>query len=313
MVNVSRKILKCLPPWRRYILSVVSPDSKNFLKSFCIAALCLFLTLSSNKLRAQESRTGQQARGTGLSPHTISPDGNRLFSTAASLATVGKGAVGGGGYRYAAHLIDSSWRQSCQRVLIFGSESSNHGSKRQTIVGWLNWERATTRVVIATRWPIASRGNPDTVGAVSTMIDLASSLRIGGTRTGVMFVFLDGEDPKPFPEGGLPEYLAKNPICPSKAVVLGYVGLEGLTIPREANGNVTNPDLSAEIYLSGRDLGLTSNSLGPRINDIHMDIAKAGIPAVYVGCNRRKGFSRCSKIGLERTEQLLLNWLLTQS
>ena len=128
-----------------------------------------------------------------------------------------------------------------------------------------------------------------------------------------MFVFLDGEDPKPFPEGGLPEYLAKNPICPSKAVVLGYVGLEGLTIPREANGNVTNPDLSAEIYLSGRDLGLTSNSLGPRINDIHMDIAKAGIPAVYVGCNRRKGFSRCSKIGLERTEQLLLNWLLTQS
>ena len=136
-------------------------------------------------------------------------------------------------------------------------------------------------------------GANDGASGTGVLLELARVLQAKGGDTGVDLLLCDAED---WGEESNDEswalgarYFANNlPVqgyTPSAAILLDMVGAPDATFMREYFSQLANPALADEIWSIARTLGYDSmfvNRMGSAVNDDHVELIKAGIPAIDI-------------------------------
>ena len=175
------------------------------------------------------------------------------------------------------------------------------------IFGQINPE-ASDRVLLLAHWdcrPWADKdpdpakrslpvdGANDGASGVGVILEIARQLALNPVKKGVDILFVDAED---WGEEGDDEswalgakYFANNlPVkgySPRVAVLLDMVGGEGATFCREYFSERSAPDVAAKIWQTAHDIGygkMFPNKMGSAILDDHVQLIKAGIPAIDI-------------------------------
>lgn len=135
-------------------------------------------------------------------------------------------------------------------------------------------------------------GANDGASGTGVLLELA---RIAGTadyNKGVDILFCDAEDwgtehnDDSWAMGA--RYFASNPLTkniPSAAILLDMVGAPDATFMREYYSQMSNPALADEIWATAKSLGhgdIFINKIGSAVNDDHVELIKAGIPAIDI-------------------------------
>lgn len=181
---------------------------------------------------------------------------------------------------------------------------SQDGSKRKmwNVVGYQNWENATTRVVVLTHWDTrptanedpneANRKKPipganDGASGTAVVLELMRHTHDVPKSLGICYLFVDGEDLGP----GLEEmflgavHFTKNLPAkkPDYGILLDMIGDKDLSIPVEPNSYHKAQKLTTALYRHAKDIGLGKTfpmEFQTEIYDDHLSFNDAGIPTV---------------------------------
>ncbi|MDE6480895.1 MAG: M28 family peptidase [Muribaculaceae bacterium] len=144
-----------------------------------------------------------------------------------------------------------------------------------------------------TKRSIPVDGANDGASGVGVLLELARILSADNNAPGVDILLCDAED---WGEESNDEswalgarYFAENlPVkgyAPSAAILLDMVGAPDATFMREYFSQLANPALADEIWAIAHRLGygnLFINRMGSAVNDDHVELIKAGIPAIDI-------------------------------
>ena len=136
-------------------------------------------------------------------------------------------------------------------------------------------------------------GANDGASGTGVLLELARVLAGDDSGTGVDILLCDAEDwgEESNDESwalGARHFAANLPddgYAPSAAILLDMVGAHGATFMREYFSQLANPALADEIWSTAKSLGLESmfvNRMGSAVNDDHVELIKAGIPAIDI-------------------------------
>lgn len=139
--------------------------------------------------------------------------------------------------------------------------------------------------------PVA--GANDGASGVGLLLELARVLDSSGTTKGIDILLCDAED---WGSEGDDDswalgtrYFAENPIMegymPSQAILVDMVGAEDAVFPREYFSQRSAPSLVDKIWAAADALGygeMFPNRMGSAVNDDHVELLKAGIPAIDI-------------------------------
>ena len=177
-------------------------------------------------------------------------------------------------------------------------------------------------------------GANDGASGVGVLLEMARQLALNPIEKGVDILFVDAEDwgtdgdEDSWALGA--QYFANNPpvdgYSPRMAVLLDMVGGKEAIFCREYFSELSAPQLAEEIWQTAASLGYGSmfpNRMGSAILDDHVQLIKAGIPAIDIveyhpeddsGFNPRwhttsDNMDGISKATLDAVGTTLLNWL----
>ena len=136
-------------------------------------------------------------------------------------------------------------------------------------------------------------GANDGASGVAVLLEIARQLAVSPVNKGVDLLFVDAED---WGTDGNDEswalgtkYFVENPVVkgysPEYAVLLDMVGGEGATFCREYFSERSAPHVSEELWRIAHKLGYEEmflNRMGSAVMDDHVQLIKAGIPAVDI-------------------------------
>lgn len=144
-------------------------------------------------------------------------------------------------------------------------------------------------------------GANDGASGVGVLLEIARQISDTGYKGGVDILFVDAEDwgtdgdDESWAMGA--RHFAQNPpvegYAPEAAVLLDMVGAEGAVFPREYISQQSAPALLDRFYAAAHRAGLEEsfpNRLGGAITDDHIELLKAGIPAIDI-IDYRNGFA----------------------
>lgn len=133
----------------------------------------------------------------------------------------------------------------------------------------------------------------DGASGAGLLLELARVLKTSGTDRGIDILLCDAEDwgtegdDDSWAMGT--RYFAQNPIkdgySPSEAILVDMVGAKDAVFPREFFSQRAAPALVDKIWATANSLGygdLFPNRLGTAVNDDHVELLKAGIPAIDI-------------------------------
>ena len=136
-------------------------------------------------------------------------------------------------------------------------------------------------------------GANDGASGTGVLLELARVLADDNGGAGVDILLCDAEDwgeesndeswalGARYFAGNLPE----KGYAPSAAILLDMVGAPDATFMREYFSQLADPALADEIWSTAKSLGLESmfvNRMGSAVNDDHVELIKAGIPAIDI-------------------------------
>lgn len=143
-------------------------------------------------------------------------------------------------------------------------------------------------------------GANDGASGVAVLLEIARQLAANPIKKGVDILFVDAED---WGEDGDDDswalgtqYFAANPPLqnynPKYAILLDMVGGDGATFCREYFSEQSAPNVAEAIWQTANKLGygeMFINRLGTAVLDDHVQLIKAGIPAIDIIDYRVKG------------------------
>lgn len=204
--------------------------------------------------------------------------------------------------------------------------------KARNIMGRFNPE-AGERVLLLAHWDCrpwadedpdeANRQKPvdganDGASGVGVLLEIARQIGRGAAmKHGVDILFVDAED---WGTAGDDDswamgtrYFAQHPVIPGYnpkyAVLLDMVGGEGAEFAREYFSEESAPGVNAELWAAAAAAGHSDRFVqgaGPAVNDDHLELIKAGIPAIDLieytggGFNRRWHTAQDNMEGISR-------------
>lgn len=131
-------------------------------------------------------------------------------------------------------------------------------------------------------------GANDGASGVAVLLEIARLMTLSPPDQSVLIVFFDGEDfgrsshAEEFAQGS--RYWALHPVpeMPREAVLLDMIGDADLQIPLEWFSRQYAPTLQKRIWDIAEELGSEAfvNRLGPAVEDDHVPLIRAGIPAI---------------------------------
>lgn len=136
-------------------------------------------------------------------------------------------------------------------------------------------------------------GANDAASGVAVLLEIARQLSLNPTTAGIDLLFVDAED---WGEEGNDDswalgtqYFVENPpvkgYAPRAAILLDMVGGKDAVFCREYFSERSAPDLADKIWSLGKSLGYDKffvNKMGSAILDDHVQLIKAGIPAIDI-------------------------------
>lgn len=136
-------------------------------------------------------------------------------------------------------------------------------------------------------------GANDGASGVAVLLEIARQLSLNPINKGIDILFVDAED---WGSDGDDEswalgtkYFVENPpvkgYSPEYAILLDMVGGDGATFCREYFSERSAPRIAEEIWSKAHQLGYDKmflNSMGSAIMDDHVQLIKAGIPAIDI-------------------------------
>lgn len=136
-------------------------------------------------------------------------------------------------------------------------------------------------------------GANDGASGTGVLLELARALSGMTGETGIDILLCDAEDwgEESNDESwalGARHFAANLPIqgyMPSAAILLDMVGATDATFMREYFSQLANPALADEIWTIAKSLGhgeMFVNRMGSAVNDDHVELIKAGIPAIDI-------------------------------
>lgn len=139
--------------------------------------------------------------------------------------------------------------------------------------------------------PVA--GANDAASGVAVLLELARVIGESSTTKGIDILFADAEDWGTEGDDDSwalgTRYFAQNPpvqdYSPSGAILLDMVGAPDATFMREYFSEKSNSSLADRIWAKGASLGYGKyfvNRLGSAVTDDHVELIKAGIPAIDI-------------------------------
>jgi glutaminyl-peptide cyclotransferase len=217
---------------------------------------------------------------------------------------------------------------------------SADNSKRNmwNIIGYQNWENATTRVVVLTHWDTrpsadeepneADRKKPivganDGASGTAVLLELMRHTKSVPKSLGICYLFVDGEDLGP----GLDEmflgatYFAKHqPVKkPDYGILLDMIGDADLEIPVEPNSMRKAEKLTRALFKHAKTIGMDKTfplKYGPEILDDHLVMNEYGIPTVDLidfsyepWHTLRDTPDKCSAASLGKVGKFMQSWL----
>lgn len=177
-------------------------------------------------------------------------------------------------------------------------------------------------------------GANDGASGVAVLLEIARQLNLNGTDKGIDILFVDAEDWGT--EGddsswalGTQYFVSHPPVknyAPRVAILLDMVGGEGATFYREYFSERSAPHVADALWRIAAENGYGAmflNSIGTAVMDDHVELIKAGIPAIDIieyhkdgeqGFNPRwhtasDNMEGISKITLEAVGKTLINYL----
>ena len=136
-------------------------------------------------------------------------------------------------------------------------------------------------------------GANDGASGVAVLLEIARQLALNPLDKGIDILLVDAEDWGSEGDDSSwalgTQYFAKNPpvkgYSPSAAILLDMVGGEDAVFCREYFSEKSNPRLASAIWDTAHSLGYTDlflNRMGSAIMDDHVELIKAGIPAIDI-------------------------------
>lgn len=136
-------------------------------------------------------------------------------------------------------------------------------------------------------------GANDGASGTGVLLELARLAGNGHISTGVDILLCDAEDwgtennDESWAMGAryFAEHFPVDGYMPDAAILLDMVGAEGATFMREYFSQQANPGLADKIWATAASLGhgrLFVNQMGSAVNDDHVELIKAGIPAIDI-------------------------------
>lgn len=136
-------------------------------------------------------------------------------------------------------------------------------------------------------------GANDGASGVAVLLELARTLKDSDTEKGIDILLCDAEDwgtegdDDSWALGA--RYFAQHPIKdgyePSQAILIDMVGAQDAVFPREYFSQRSVPSLVDKIWATANSLGYSEmfpNKIGSAVNDDHVELLKAGIPAIDI-------------------------------
>jgi Zn-dependent M28 family amino/carboxypeptidase len=206
------------------------------------------------------------------------------------------------------------------------------------VIGYQNWENATTRVVLLTHWdtrPSADQeqnvanqlkpipGANDGASGTAVLLELMRHTKDVPKSLGICYLFVDGEDLGP----GLEEmflgadYFAKHQPTkkPDYGILLDMIGDSDLEIPVEPNSFKKAEKLTRALYRHAASIGMKDTfpmKYQSEILDDHLTMNEHGIPTVdfidftYDYWHTLKDTpDKCSANSLGKVGKFLQSWL----
>ena len=181
---------------------------------------------------------------------------------------------------------------------------SSDDSKRKmwNVIGYQNWEKATTRVVLMTHWDTRPTANEDPIAAnrkkpitgandgasgTAVLLELMRHTKAVPKSLGICYLFVDGEDLGP----GLDEmflgatYFAKHQPAkkPDYGILIDMIGDKDLEVPIEPNSYKLAEKVTIALYRHAKAVGLGKTFpmvFQGEILDDHLVMNEHGIPTV---------------------------------
>lgn len=217
---------------------------------------------------------------------------------------------------------------------------SKDSSKRNmwNVIGYQNWEKATTRVVLLTHWdtrpsadydPVESkRGLPipganDGASGTAVLLELMRHTKDVPKGLGICYLFVDGEDLGP----GIDEmflgadFFAKHQPTkkPDYGILLDMIGDSDLEVPVEPNSYKKAKKVTLGLYKYAATIGLGKTfpmNFQQEILDDHLTMNDHGIPTVdlidftYDSWHTLQDTpDKCSATSLGKVGKLLNGWV----
>lgn len=139
----------------------------------------------------------------------------------------------------------------------------------------------------------AVAGANDGASGVAVLLELARVLGKSGTSKGVDILLCDAEDWGTEGDDDSwalgTRYFAEHPVkegyMPAQAILVDMVGAPDAVFPREYFSQRSAPSLVDKIWATADALGYSEmfpNRIGTAVNDDHVELLKAGIPAIDI-------------------------------
>ena len=239
-------------------------------------------------------------------------------------------------------MIYEQVKKDCDKAELqpFAHIWSRDQSRRKmwNVVGYQNWENATTRVVLLTHWDTrpsadqepneADRKKPipganDGGSGTAVLLELMRHTHDIPKSLGICYLFVDGEDLGPDLDemflGAV--YFSKNlpKPKPDYGILLDMIGDADLRIPVEPNSFRKAEKVVRALYGHAKTVGLSSTfptEYGDTIEDDHLCMNDAGVPTVdlidftYAPWHTLKDTpDKCSADSLGKVGKLLDTWV----
>lgn len=214
---------------------------------------------------------------------------------------------------------------------------NNQSLPMYNIIGYQNWEKAKTRLLLIAHWDTrpsadeeaieANRKKPilganDGASGVAVLLELMRHTKTAPSDLGICYLFVDGEDLGPSLDEmflGARHYSKniKGP-KPDYGILLDMIGDKDLKVPVEPNSYNKARSVTLAIYRHAKEIGLEKTfpmEYGPEILDDHLAINDADIPTIdlidfdYDFWHTLKDTpDKCSADSLGKVGKLLYTW-----
>ena len=273
-----------------------------------IAALTLIISCGAGKKAKPAESTTHDENTTAASTYAFSSDS--AYAYVSKQVEFGPRVPGS-----EAHRLCGDWLAG--KLKGFGADVSEQNATLTTfdgtripmrnIFGRLN-PNAEKRILLISHWdsrPWADHdpdpdkqkkpidGANDGASGVGVILELARTFSSDGSATGLDILLCDAEDwgEESNDESwalGARHFAGNLPVegyLPSAAILLDMVGAPDATFMREYFSQLANPALADEIWSTAKSLGygdMFVNRMGSAVNDDHVELIKAGIPAIDI-------------------------------